>query len=302
MSPRVSVIMNTFNSARLLQETLESLRGQTFGDWELIIWDNRSTDNTMDIAAGFRDPRARLFVAPSAMTLAEGRNHAMAAATGEWLAYLDHDDIWLPHKLQAQIALIDACADPESLGLVYARTQSFSSRGDEGEMIYRYIGRPLPEGRIIKVLLEEGCIIPLVSAMVRRSAWERVGIIPGHLRFAEDYWLFIAVAEHYEVRCVQEVCCRYRVHPESATAKYKALSHIESLEILESWKSHLPPARYRRRRRVCHTLWGVEIILREKRVLAGMRKILLEGSLLFLMRGCVSFTLRNYVLGRRPVS
>lgn len=301
-SPRVSVIINTFNSVRLLGPTLDSLFGQTFTDWELIIWDNQSDDGTVALVRSRPDPRVRLFEAPRRMTLAEGRNGALAQARGEWLAFLDHDDLWLPHKLQAQLDLADTSPAGEELGLIYARTRSFSARGDEGEMIYRYAGRPLPEGRILRVLLEQGCIIPLVSAMVHRRAWERVGPIPGHYRFAEDYWLFAAVAEHFEVRCVQADCCLYRVHSGSATATSKELSHLEALEVLECWREHIPPRTYRRRRRVYHTLLAVELLLKRRRFGAGFAKLLAQGSVFFFFRGCCAHLIRTCIVGRRPVS
>jgi GT2 family glycosyltransferase len=188
------------------------------------------------------------------------------------------------------------------VGLVYARTRSFSSRGDEGETIHRFTGRPLPEGRILQVLLEQGCLIPLPSAMIRRDAWEKVGPIPSHLKFAEDYWLFAAIAEYFEVRCVQTACCFYRVHPESETARNRVLSHIESLEVLERWRYQLTPAAYRRRRRICHTLWATEMVRKERRVWAGLTKLTRDGSLPFLLRGCCSVAIRQFLLNRRPVS
>ena len=80
------------------------------------------------------------------------------------------------------------------VGLVYGRTLSFSSRGEEGETIFRYAGRDLPEGRLLRTLLNEGCIIPLVSAMVLKQAYWDVGGIPPEYTFAEDYYLFVAVA------------------------------------------------------------------------------------------------------------
>ncbi len=300
--PRVSVILNTCNSSRYLDETLDSLLAQTVTDWEAIVWDNCSGDDTVARVEARRDPRFRVEVAPRPMTLAEGRNQALDRAVGEWLAFLDHDDLWQPGKLAAQLARAAEAPDPERVGLVYARTRSFSERGDEGEMIFRYEGRPLPEGRVLTVLLEEGSIIPLSSAMIRRRAWEAVRPIPAHLRFAEDYWLFLALAERFEVRCVQSEQCRYRVHAGSTTARHRHLSHIESLELLEAWRDHLPAARYRRRRRIYHTLWAVELVRREGRWAAALAKILREGSLPFLVRGGLSHLVRTRLRRRRPVS
>lgn len=300
--PRVSVIINTYNSTRYLDETLDSLCAQTVTDWEAVVWDNRSEDDTVARIQARGDPRFRVAVAPRKMTLAEARTHALDLARAEWMAFLDHDDIWLPGKLEAQLALAAAAKPSENLGLVYARTRSISSRGDEGETIYRYKGRPLPEGRILPVLLEQGSIIPMPSAMIHRRAWEAIRPIPPRFTFAEDYWLFAAVAENFSVRCVQEVQCLYRVHPDSATARYRHLAFVESLEILDLWRAHLPEHRYRYRRRVCQTLWAVEMMRVEHRPLAATVKVLREGSLAYLLRGGLSYFFRRFIRRRQPVS
>lgn len=301
-APRVSVILNTFNSTRYLSETLASLFAQTWRDWELIVWDNCSEDDTLRLVREQADERVRIFVAPRRMTLAEGRNEAMARARGGWLAFLDHDDLWLPHKLAAQLRRAEEAPEPGRVGLVYARTRSFSARGDEGEMVYRYAGRPLPEGRILRQLLLEGCIVPMVAGMISAEAVRAVGPIPAHYRFAEDYWLFAAVAERFETRCVQEVCCRYRVHSESATARSRSLSHQEALTVLETFRHHLPPADYRSRRRQLQSLWAAEMICREGRPVAGLGRLLREGSPGFFLAGSFRHLWRRWVRGRRPVS
>lgn len=289
--------MNGFNTARYLREAIDSVRNQTYGNWEIEYFDNLSDDESMEIVESYRDPRIRTRCPDRRLPLAAGRNEAIRGSRGTWIAFLDCDDLWLPEKLERQLARAGREGD---VGLVYARTMSFSERGDCGETTYRYAGRPLPEGNILGPLLLEGNLVPIVSAMVRRDAFDAVGGMPDHLTFAEDYWLFTAIAARYRVLCVQDVLCRYRVHEASATHRNKLASHREALEVLEHWGDRLAPAALAARRRVYHTLIGLEHV-RAGRTTAGLREVLAEGSILFLLRGTLATLLRR-ARGERPYS
>lgn len=297
--PKISIIMNGFNSRRYLREAISSVIVQTYDNWELIFWDNCSEDDSQQIVTSFMDPRIHFYCAPERMTLAAGRNAAIACAQSEWIAFLDCDDIWAPEKLEWQLARL-ALAGGRDIGLIYARTLSFSENGEEGETTYRYQGRPLPEGQIMRNLLLEGNLVPIVSALVSRKAYEHVGGIPNHLTFAEDYWLFVAIAANYRVLCVQETCCYYRVHQGSATYRNKLASHTEALEVFEQWGCDLPSKEMRARRAVYHTLIGIEMIRELGCIRGGLREILKHGSLPFLLRGAISHLLRRFVRRQRP--
>ncbi|MEW6676502.1 MAG: glycosyltransferase [Pseudomonadota bacterium] len=300
-TPRVSVIMNGYNSARYVADSIASLLAQTWTDWELVFWDNCSEDDTEAIVGGFQDARIRFLRAPHPMTLAEGRNAALDQARGDWLAFLDHDDLWSPDKLARQMARIEAEAagggEAGNVGLVYARTQSFSARGAEGETTYRYAGKLLPEGDILVPLLLEGNLVPIVSALVARRAWEAVRPIPAHLTFAEDYWLFVALAARFRVLCVQETCCHYRVHEHSTTYRNKLASHQEALWVLQRFGDRLPPRQLKARQAVYHTLIGLEL-LQAGNWRPGL-SMLGRGSPVFLLQGGLRHLYRRLVLRQR---
>ncbi|MBI2800505.1 MAG: glycosyltransferase [Gammaproteobacteria bacterium] len=300
-APFVSVVMNGFNSAAYLQEALDSLVAQSFADWELIFWDNQSEDQSESIVRGVGDARFHFYCASRRMSLAEGRNEAITRASGRWIAFLDCDDRWFPDKLARQIERLGRhCAG--SVGIVYARTLSFSAHGAEGETTYRYAGRLLPEGKIVRQLLLEGNIVPIVSAMVSREAVDTVGPIPSEFTFAEDYFLFTAIAERFQVLCVQEPCCEYRVHPDSATARNRLTSHREALAVVERFAHLLTPDELRSRRAVYATLIGVEMARSGGKFLAGIRHILRQGSIRFLLQGLARTFVRHWVLRRQPYS
>ena len=134
-TPQVSVIMNVRNGAANLSEAIESVLAQTFSDWELIFWDDRSTDDSARIAAGYEDARIRYFLSPEDAPLGRVRDMAIRQAQGEWLAFLDQDDLWMPDKLEKQMAL--ARMDCQ-VGIVYGRTLTFSTRGFERDYDHRY--------------------------------------------------------------------------------------------------------------------------------------------------------------------
>src|SRR5579872_656323 len=98
--PRFSVIMNVYNGERYLRDALASVFAQTIDDWELIFWDDQSSDGSVDVLRGFAaDPRVHYFRAVEHVPLTVARGAAIAEARGEWLAFLDQDDIWTADKL-----------------------------------------------------------------------------------------------------------------------------------------------------------------------------------------------------------
>ena len=99
----VSVIMPSYNTARFIGETIESVLSQTYTDWELLIVDDCSTDDTDTVVASFSDPRIRYLKNEKNSGAAVSRNWALREAEGEWIAFLDSDDLWYPEKLEKQI-------------------------------------------------------------------------------------------------------------------------------------------------------------------------------------------------------
>jgi glycosyltransferase involved in cell wall biosynthesis len=153
------VVINCFNGAEFLLECLKSIRSQDFQDFEVIFWDNRSTDDSAKIFQSTVDERFKYFLASQHTTLYAARNKAMEECSGEFIAFLDCDDIWLPDKLSKQIKAFEE----KSIG--YSCTQyvvSNQRRGTRETTISR-----LPEGDITRELLREN-FIHMSSLMVRK--------------------------------------------------------------------------------------------------------------------------------------
>jgi len=98
--PLVSVVMNCYNSDSFLKEAIESVYNQTYSNWEIIFWDNASTDNSANIAKSY-DERIKYYLAPKTTPLGEARNLALSYTTGEYVAFLDCDDIWISDMIDS---------------------------------------------------------------------------------------------------------------------------------------------------------------------------------------------------------
>ena len=98
--PYVSVVIPTFNHAKFLKKALDSVVAQTFQNWEAVVVNNFSTDNTIEVVNSFADPRIKLFNFSNNGVIAASRNHGLKEAAGDFIAFLDSDDVWYPNKLQ----------------------------------------------------------------------------------------------------------------------------------------------------------------------------------------------------------
>jgi len=234
--PLVSIIMNVRNGALTLREAIDSVLAQTCEDWELIVWDDRSTDASAAIVSDYRDARVRYFLSPEDVPLGKARRDAIRQAKAEWIAFLDQDDIWLPGKLEKQLALAE-----DDTGLIYGRTVRFYPAGRERDYDQAHEYKLLPEGDLFTQLFTKSCFVAMSSAMFRRSAIEATGGIPDEVRIIPDYYLYVAVARKYRARAVQEVVCRYRTHTGSMSHVVAVEMHREVLWLVDQWADQLDP-------------------------------------------------------------
>lgn len=159
----VSVILNAHNSARLIERPLRSVLAQTFKNWELIVWDNASIDDLPSVLDKYSDPRIRFVADSRPRSLYQSRVMAIGQARGEFVAFIDHDDCWLPNKLEIQLPLF---ADP---AVVVACSDYWTCRSHEGMATSRSFTRTYEADRVDldSVLLDYRVALPTV--MARRS-------------------------------------------------------------------------------------------------------------------------------------
>lgn len=198
-SPRVSVIVPAHNYARYLPDALESVLAQSFGDWECLVIDDGSTDDTAIIAGRYadRDPRFHV-IRHENRGLAAARNSGLRAARGELIQFLDADDRLLPAKLQHHVAFLDV---HPATDIVYSEVAFF--RDDDPSRLMPSLGGKLSRSIMARVegnaealrKLEHYNIMPVLAALVRRGAIERAGMFDEGVRAYEDwaFWIRCAV-------------------------------------------------------------------------------------------------------------
>jgi glycosyltransferase involved in cell wall biosynthesis len=238
IQPLVSVIVNCHNGENFLTEALDSIFSQTYTNFEIIFWDNASTDATSNIAKRFmsRDRRLKYFFVKKMTSLGEARVLAINEANGELLSFLDCDDVWMPSKLEKQVSLF--VNSSYNVGFVYSRCMIISKKGDRiGEI--NQLQKKLATGEIFGELVKSN-FIPFVSALVSKKKYYEVGGFPISYVNSTDYDLFLKLSFNYYVLAVDEVLCKYREHGDNRSHSQYV---IGAKEALESVYSFLPDRR-----------------------------------------------------------
>jgi glycosyltransferase involved in cell wall biosynthesis len=224
----VSVIMNCFNGEKYLREAIDSVLVQTYENWEIIFWDNQSTDRSAEIFNSYADPRLKYFYAPKHTWLYEARNYAIEKASGEFIAFLDVDDWWVPSKLERQIPLF---LDPE-VGLVCGNYWIASEVKNKRWIRYK---RPLPTGWILNDLLKDQ-FVGLLTVVVRRSALEALSYqCDPRYHIIGDFDLVVRLSLHWKLDCAQEPIAFYRLHDTNESARHKS----REVDELECWVAEM---------------------------------------------------------------
>lgn len=203
-SPVVTVVIPTYNHAGFLRETLESVRRQTFADWEAVVVNNFSEDNTIEVVESFADPRIRIENFRNQGVIAASRNRGIALARGRFLAYLDSDDLWYPDKLARCLARLDDGYD------VVCHGERWVGEGRKREVLYG------PESRAsFEALLFEGNCMSTSAVVARREWIEAAGGFreDPSIITAEDYDLWLQLArDGARIGFVPEILGEYRIH------------------------------------------------------------------------------------------
>lgn len=231
--PRVSVNIPCFNSEKYIAETIQSVLDQTFEDFEVIVVNDGSSDKTGEIVKSFSDPRIKYY-AQENIGLSRTRNRQLELSSGEFIAFLDHDDIWMPQKLEKQIPLFEK--NP-NVGLVYCDTVFFQGKKD----LYSVYSKEKPHrGRVFRELLSR-YFLSMETVVIKRQAL--VGLdhwFDDALTMAEEMDLFLRIAYQWELDYVDEPLAKWRMHNESESHKHSYLIAREKEIILEKLSRLFP--------------------------------------------------------------
>lgn len=225
-SPKVSVIMNCLNCEKYLREAIDSVYSQTYQDWEIIFWDNASTDKSAQIAQSY-DGRLRYFKSEETVPLGKARNLAIEQARGEYIAFLDCDDLWFPIKLEKQVNFLDS---NKKISLIYSDTHLIDGRGILKRDTF---GKKYYRGKIFKQLFNLD-FITLLTVMLRREVFDTVGFFNPNYNICEDYDLFLRIANLYIVDYFPESLTKYRIHNGNVSKNLELLAE-EELSLIVFW-------------------------------------------------------------------
>ncbi|BCW98659.1 MAG: hypothetical protein KatS3mg024_1486 [Armatimonadota bacterium] len=206
MTPRVSVIMAAHNAGRFVAEAVESILRQTTPDWELIVVDDASTDDTPEVLRRFDDPRISILRNDENSGPAVSRNRALQAAQGEYVAILDADDVALPQRLEKQVRFLDGHGEVSAVG-------SWAEKIDETGRVLEHWKTPIHPAQLDFVMTHT-CPLLHPSATARTDAVRSIGGYDPAYPCAQDYDLWVRLAlQGHGFACVPEILIRYRSSP-----------------------------------------------------------------------------------------
>ena len=236
-SPVFSVIVNCRNSEGFLKQCLGSIQNQTYPDYEVIIWDNKSTDKTFEIASEFResDNRFKVFKGAAPLKLGEARNMAIQAARGQFIAFLDSDDLWHSNFLADHMKALGQCDERIfGIGNVIEIDLTFNLLQASANDSLTEI--TLSPKDIYKKLLK-GNTIYFSSLVIPRSFFIQNAGFKGDYVQAEDYELLLRASRI--MKCYKTGLAYYRIHDGNATSGQEDALFMELLQILDSHSNHL---------------------------------------------------------------
>ena len=225
--PLVSIVMNCYNGERYLKESLDSIKNQRFKNWELIFWDNRSTDNSKKIFLSFKDKRFKYYYASEFTNLYAARNLALKKTRGKIITFIDVDDIWLTHKLEKQIEYFLKNKSAEIVYSNYFIQKKFLGINFK-KIKFKGI---LPHGYITKDLLINYRIGWLTVAIKKNIINKKKRLFNEKINMVADYDLMIRLSFKNKIHCIQSPLAIYRQHPNQLTR----LNFISQAEHFLKW-------------------------------------------------------------------
>ena len=246
-NPTVSIIIATYNRAHYIGRAIQSVLNQTYQDFEVIIVNDASTDDTEEVVKSFNDERLRYIqLSKNSGGAPVPRNAGIRAARGEYIAFLDDDDEWLPEKLEKQVNKFKSVSSDVGVvyhGYVYVNEQT-------GEKLFEVI--PDKKGDVFELLLEKG-IVGDTTPLVRKECFKRVGLYDTEFLGTYDRDMWLRVAKCYKFDFVPEILAKYYMHGNQNIASLE--NRIQGLDrITRKYQVYLSKAVFTNRLRYLGTL------------------------------------------------
>lgn len=211
-TPLVSILMNCYNGAEFLREAIDSVIAQTYQNWELVFWDNQSTDKSAEIVRSYNDSRIKYYYAPEHTKLYKGRNLAIEKVTGKYIAFLDTDDVWKINKLELQMSAF-ANSDYDLV------CSNYDLIDPKSRFIKRANLFNKPSGFITKYLIDEyyiGILTVVFNAKLLKENNLNFNQSYNHIG---DFELFLKLSENHKILYMSNSLACYRIHDNNLSSK-----------------------------------------------------------------------------------
>ena len=250
----ISVVIPTYNAAQFIAEAISSVLGQTYTDFEVIVIDDGSIDNTSDIISN-QFQNIGYFRIPN-QGASKARNYGIQRARGEFVAFLDADDLWLPEKLEKQL---DAFRRDPDLMMVFTDNRVFDSDGVKEPPFLK--SERLMKGDVVRNIFLYSRVTTS-TVMVRKKVFDEVGLFEEGLKVAEDDNLWMRIALRYRIGLVDEVLVHYRNTENSLSRSPDKLfgGALKNVELIErkypDLERRLGRPLIRRKKSDIYSSWG----------------------------------------------
>jgi glycosyltransferase involved in cell wall biosynthesis len=251
--PLISVIVPAYNAEKTIRETIESVINQTFSDWELIVVNDGSQDNTVEVVSQIKDSRIKVFSYENA-GLPASRNRGFDKAEGEFISFLDSDDLWTPDKLEEQLKALRANT---KAAVAYSWTDYIDKSSN-----FLHPGRHLSfSGDVYSKLLVRNFLENGSNALIKREALNEVGGFNESLRAAEDWDMWLRLGAKYHFVAVEKPQILYRVSTNSMSANI-VKQEVESFKVINSAWLHVNFEENQKARSVANRWSSVRLVKR----------------------------------------
>lgn len=210
--PKVSVIIPVYQSVSTIEDAIKSVVSQTYKDVEIILVDDGSTDCLVDKVEPFREYIT--YIKQNNAGASAARNNGIRHAKGEYIAFLDADDIWLPDKLAKQIEFLDLNPD---VGLVFGDIKFLYNDQIQAKTYFEIC--PPHRGKVFLELFRVN-FIPILSVVVRKHILDQIGYFDERIKYAEDYQLWLRISKEWKLDYIASTVALYRIHDKQITRNF----------------------------------------------------------------------------------
>ncbi len=230
--PTVSIIITTYNGSKCIGETISSVRNQTYQQWELLIIDDGSEDNTCEIIAEFKDERIQLFKAGRIGINGRIKNIGLKKTVGELIAFIDHDDLWHPLKLEKQITALQEY--PEA-GFCLTGGYNFKTKGEPFEYFYKQKEGVRFDNIFLSIFRSEVAVWTQ-ALLVKRECINIAGPFSETQIFADPEFIF-RIAYHYKAVILYESLIYRRLHDANYSVLNWEASHKQGIDVIKLYRN-----------------------------------------------------------------